>query len=160
MFGPFVAIGEPGERLPDLGAARAYFSDHEWQAAVLDWIGRARTIVIIVGKTRWVTWELQRVIASGKLDHLVLLPPPDTPAGSAARRQLVAEALRGSHWRAALEGIDASHAIALCQKPGTRDEIIAFSSAAPRQVDYEIAVRLAVYAMHAASKPAIADPRS
>ena len=71
MFGPFVAIGEPGERLPDLGAARAYFSDHEWQAAVLDWIGRARTIVIIVGKTRWVTWELQRVIASGKLDHLV-----------------------------------------------------------------------------------------
>ena len=26
-FGPFVAIGEPGERLPDLGAARAYFSE-------------------------------------------------------------------------------------------------------------------------------------
>src|SRR5262249_32101397 len=47
-FGPFVAIGEPGERLPDLGAARAYFSDDEWQAAVLDWIGRARTIVVIV----------------------------------------------------------------------------------------------------------------
>jgi len=70
-FGPFVAIGEPGERLPDLGAARSYFSDGEWQAAVLDWIGRARTIVVIAGKTRSVRWELQQVVASGKLDHLV-----------------------------------------------------------------------------------------
>src|SRR5262245_11776910 len=158
-FGPFVAIGEPGERLPDLGAARGYFSDDEWQAAVLDWIGRARAIVMIVGKKRWVTWELRQVIASGRLDRLVLLLPPDTPAGSAARRQLIAEVLSGSHWRGALEGIDASHAIALCQKPGTRDEIITFSSAAPRQVDYEIAIRLAVYAMHTAGKPTIATPR-
>jgi hypothetical protein len=158
-FGPFVAIGEPGERLPDLGAARGYFSDDEWQAAVLDWIGRARAIVMIVGKTRWVTWELRQVIASGKLDRLVLLLPPDTPAGSTVRRQLIAEVLSGSHWRGALEGIDTSHAIALCQKPGTRDEIVTFSSVAPRQVDYEIAIRLAVYAMHAAGRPAIAGPR-
>jgi hypothetical protein len=158
-FGPFVAIGEPGERLPDLGAARAYFSNDEWQAAVLDWIGRARTIVIIGGMTRWVTWELRQVIASGKLDHLVLLLPPDTPAGRASRWQLIAEALSGSHWRAALKGIDPSHAIALCQKPGTSDEIIVFGSAAPRQVDYEIAIRLAVYAMHAAGSPTVADPR-
>src|SRR5262245_40093521 len=160
-FGPFVAIGEPGERLPDLGAARAYFSDDKWQAAVVDWIGRARTIVMIVGKTRWVTWELQRVIASGKLERLVRLLPPDTPAGSAARWQLIAKVLSGSHWRAALEGIDTSQAIALCQKPGTNDEIITFSSAAPRQVDYEIAIRLAVYAMRAAGKPAKSqDPAS
>ena len=147
-FGPFVAIGEPGERLPDLGAARAYFSDGEWQAAVIDWIERARTIVIIGGTTRWVTRELQQVVASGKLHHLVLLLPPDTPAGKAARWQLIAEALSGSHWRAALEGIDTAHAIALCQKPGTSDEIITFSSTSPRQVDYEMAIRLAVYAMH------------
>jgi len=155
-FGPFVAIGEPGERLPDLGAARSYFSDGEWQAAVLDWIGRARTIVVIAGKTRSVRWELQQVIASGKLDHLVLLLPPDTPAGRAARWQLIAEALSASPWRAALEGIDTSHVIALCQKPGTSTEIITFSSAAPRQVDYEIAIRLAVYAMH--TRPAARSP--
>jgi hypothetical protein len=159
-FGPFVAIGEPGERLPDLGAARAYFSDDEWQAAVLDWIGRARTIVIIGGMTRWVTWELQQVIASGKLDRLVLLLPPDTPDGRAARWQLIAEALSGSHWRAALEGIDTAHAIALCQKPGTNEEIITFRSAAPRQVDFEIAIRLAVYAMHAAGRSASAGPHT
>ena len=159
-FGPFVAIGEPGERLPDLGAARAYFSDGEWQAAVIDWIERARTIVIIAGTTRWVTRELQQVVASGKLHRLVLLLPPDTPDGRAARWKIIAEALSGSHWRAALEGIDTAHAIALCQKPGTNDGIITFSSAAPRQVDYEIAIRLAVYAMHTVGKSASAGPRT
>jgi hypothetical protein len=87
--------------------------------------------------------------------------PPDTPAGSAAHAgNFVADALSSSHWRAALEGINTFHPIALCQKPGTRDEIITFSSAAPQQVDYEIAIRLAVYAIHAASKPTIAGPRS
>jgi hypothetical protein len=154
-FGPFVAIGQPGERLPRLGAARAYFSDDEWQAAVHEWIGRARTLTIIAGMTRWLTWELQQVIASGKLDRLVLLLPPDTPAGRTARWDLIAEALRGSSWRAALEDID-SHTIALCQRPGTKNEIITFSSAAPQQVDYEIAIRLAVYAMHVGGKPEIA----
>jgi hypothetical protein len=96
-----------------------------------------------------VTWELKQVIASGKLNRLVLLLPPDTPAGRTARWRLIAEALSGSCWRAALEDINPSHTIALCQKLGTNDELITFASAAPQQVDYEISVRLAVYAMHA-----------
>jgi len=66
--------------------------------------------------TRWVTWELKQVIASGKLNRPVLLQPPDTPAGSAARRRLIVEALSGSCWRAALEDITTPHTIALCQK--------------------------------------------
>lgn len=117
-----------------------------------DWIGRARTILIIGGMTPWVTWELQQVIASGKLDRLVLLPPPDSPAGRAARWQVIAGALAGSSWAAALQDIDASRSIALCQKPGATGEVITFTSAAPQQVDYEIAVRLAVFAMHAAGR--------
>ena len=95
------------------------------------------------------------MFSAERLERFLGQLPPDTPAGSAARRQRVAEALRSSHWRAVLEGIDASHAIALCQKPGTNDEIITFSSVAPRQVDYEIVIRLAVYAMHAAREPTI-----
>ena len=35
-FGPFLAVGEPGEGLPQLGAARAYLSDDQWQAAVVE----------------------------------------------------------------------------------------------------------------------------
>ena len=32
--GPFVAIGIPGEELPELGAARTYVGDAEWKAVV------------------------------------------------------------------------------------------------------------------------------
>jgi hypothetical protein len=32
--GPVITIGEPHEKLPRLGAARAYFADMEWQGAV------------------------------------------------------------------------------------------------------------------------------
>lgn len=41
-LGPYVAIGMPSERLPQLGARRVYFSDEEWQSAVLRWIGHDR----------------------------------------------------------------------------------------------------------------------
>ena len=33
-YGPFLAIGEPNEGLPQLGAARAYLSDDKWQEQV------------------------------------------------------------------------------------------------------------------------------
>src|SRR5215470_12284751 len=46
-FGPFLGIGEPGEGLPRLGAARAYLADDQWQAAVLNWIKEARLIVML-----------------------------------------------------------------------------------------------------------------
>ena len=32
--GPFVAVGDPTERLPLLGAARMYAADEEWQETV------------------------------------------------------------------------------------------------------------------------------
>src|SRR5262249_53130487 len=36
-LGAAIAIGQPGERLPKLGAIRAYYPDDQWQAAVLEW---------------------------------------------------------------------------------------------------------------------------
>jgi len=50
-FGPFLAVGEPGEGLPQLGAARAYLSDDQWQAAVLNWIRESRLIAMLCGPT-------------------------------------------------------------------------------------------------------------
>jgi hypothetical protein len=33
-IGPFIAIGRPGEQWPELGAARMYVGDDEWQATI------------------------------------------------------------------------------------------------------------------------------
>ncbi|MEL6317437.1 MAG: hypothetical protein AAFR16_07335, partial [Pseudomonadota bacterium] len=94
-LGPFIAVGQPGETLPALGAARAYFSDDEWRDAVRDWIAKARLIVVIAGTTRWVAWELEQIQAAGKLDATVLLIPPRRGDDAETRRARL-ELLRGA----------------------------------------------------------------
>ena len=44
--GPFVAIGRPGEALPELGAGRPYASHAEWQDQVGQLISKAQLVVL------------------------------------------------------------------------------------------------------------------
>jgi TM2 domain-containing membrane protein YozV len=73
--GPFVAVGRPGERLPELGANRFYFRDDEWKARVADLIARARLTVILCGPTPNLWWEIDHVFASVPPRRVVLLIP-------------------------------------------------------------------------------------
>jgi hypothetical protein len=74
-FGPFIAIGSPGETVPQPGAARVQLSDDKWQFRVLDWMKAARVIVMYCGITQWVNWELRQVIESGRATSLILMFP-------------------------------------------------------------------------------------
>ena len=75
-LGPFVAIGEPGETLPDIGAARAYFDNAEWQTAVSGLIREARLICIMPGPGASVRWELEQVLRNEDVERsLIMLPP-------------------------------------------------------------------------------------
>ena len=56
-LGPFVAVGRPGEKLPELGANRFYFRDDEWQTRVAELVQRARLTVILYGGTANLWWE-------------------------------------------------------------------------------------------------------
>ena len=69
--GPFIAIGIPGEATPAGRAYRAYLTDADWQIAVLDWMYRSQLIVVILGRTPWVRWELETLQERGYLspDH-------------------------------------------------------------------------------------------
>jgi hypothetical protein len=62
-LGPVVAIGKPGEPLPELGAARLYVDDAHWQETVRDLIARARLVVVRAGPTDNLWWELQQAAA-------------------------------------------------------------------------------------------------
>ena len=75
-FGPFVAIGKPGEALPELGAARNYHSDAEWQEAVVKWMEAALVLVVIPGLTGGLGWELETIRRGGYADKLLVLMPP------------------------------------------------------------------------------------
>jgi hypothetical protein len=75
-FAPLVAIGQPGEEPPPIGAARAYFSEAEWQPTVVRPIEEATFIAVIAGATGWIRWELGRILEMGRARELLIRVPP------------------------------------------------------------------------------------
>jgi len=59
--GPVIAIGRPGEKLSTLGAARLYIGDDEWQETVSELVDRAVLIVLRIGGTGGLFWEVERL---------------------------------------------------------------------------------------------------
>ena len=74
-LGPFVAVGKPGEKLPELGANRFYFRDDEWRTRVAELVQRARLTVILCGGTANLWWEIDHVLQSVTPDRVVLVIP-------------------------------------------------------------------------------------
>lgn len=80
QVGPFVAIGRPGERLPQLGAARLYATDDTWQGIILDLFRRSRLIVMRVGETEGFWWEVANASTLPDPTKVVFLLPTDAAA--------------------------------------------------------------------------------
>jgi hypothetical protein len=58
-YGPVVALGQPGEELPPLGAARLYVSDnHYWREEVTRLLAVARLVVVRPATSEAVLWEV------------------------------------------------------------------------------------------------------
>lgn len=74
-IGPVIAIGEPGEELPRMGAARLYLENANWQERVKELIGRSRLTVIRVGASDNVWWEVQTAIEMIGPERLLFVLP-------------------------------------------------------------------------------------
>jgi hypothetical protein len=63
QIGPFVAVGRPGEKLPQLGAARLYVPNEEWHDTIDRLLDKACVVVLRVGlsMTEGFWWEVDRV---------------------------------------------------------------------------------------------------
>src|SRR6266542_3849119 len=90
-LGPVIAIGDPRETLPALGADRLYVADTEWQSKVVELLGRAELIVLMVADTDGLAWEAQQVVSLVDPDRLLLAVPVNTkvsdqPLGERYRR--------------------------------------------------------------------------
>lgn len=81
-IGPVVAIGKPGEPLPELGAIRKYATDDEWQGKVKDWLSRARLVVFRAGVTHGLTWEVQQAVSCLKPEQIMFLIPENLNYGA------------------------------------------------------------------------------
>jgi hypothetical protein len=82
-IGPVIAIGKPGESLPELGAARMYVEHDAWQRTVLEKLDQSALAIVRVGASPGVLWELDQVMSRprSKLWILTLGAPDAVAAG-------------------------------------------------------------------------------
>jgi hypothetical protein len=145
-LGAAIAIGQPGERLPKLGAIRAYYPDDAWQAAVLEWMRRAQLIVLVGGASRWTLWELRQVVDLGYHGKMVLVLPPDRdPGARESRCAALAEAVAGTLWEKEFRALQSAGILATVFKSHAR--LLPIRGNTRMQTDYEAALRLAVAEM-------------
>lgn len=72
-IGPLVAIGQPDEKLPMLGAARIYTSDGDWQGTVLQLIRTSELVLVGLGLSEGLLWEIEQVVRLLPPEKIVLL---------------------------------------------------------------------------------------
>jgi hypothetical protein len=95
-FGRLVAIGRPNERLPAPGAARIYVDDSAWQALVTEQMTLARLVIIRIGASGGLLWELHqaRAVVDPRRLLLVVLGQPKLGQPKRHLKLAIAEAER------------------------------------------------------------------
>jgi len=159
--GPLIAVGQPGETVPSVGAAKEYFDPGTWHEGVLDLIRKARIIAIGLGPSRGVRWEIEQIVREGHLDRTIVILPP---AGRARTFTMRPRRCRAGHARnqaacaahllsilerhpaiAALRGLEWSRVLLIHQRPG--GGFVAILSGRGWEIDVEAAVTLAIYGL-------------
>ena len=74
-IGPFVAVGDPTERLPLLGAARTYAADEVWQETVDELTVRAGVVLLHAGAGDGFAWEVRHVVELDAPERAILSLP-------------------------------------------------------------------------------------
>jgi hypothetical protein len=144
--GPVVAIGEPGEAVPRAGAAREYVSHDGWQSRVQEMAAGAAMIVIVVGSTPGLGWELQRMFDLGHRDKLILVFPWGANDMSGDRRWerfvggLSDNAQQAALLKVSVQGMlavlfdDMGRPVVLCARKRTEDLYVLAMRVAARKV--------------------------
>jgi uncharacterized membrane-anchored protein len=93
-YGPVIAIGDPRDPMPPLGAARTFVGGGDWQSVVSDLLAAAQLVVLTVDTTEGVQWEVRRAIEQGFAGKtLFLASPARTPEERSAGLEEVARTL-------------------------------------------------------------------
>jgi hypothetical protein len=91
-IGPMVAIGRPGEELPELGAYRIYVPrDKDWREEVSNYISAAQLVILRLSETKGLLWELRTAIQHGEAKRLLLLVPWEQSDYEAFRKEHATE---------------------------------------------------------------------
>jgi hypothetical protein len=73
--GPFIAIGRPGESVPEEGASRLYTDDSSWKLAVATAVKESQLILWQGATTSSTLWELSCIARLASPGHVLLIVP-------------------------------------------------------------------------------------
>ncbi|WP_141106661.1 hypothetical protein [Hymenobacter gelipurpurascens] len=76
LSGPVIAIGNPKEKLPPLGAARDYYDDSSWMDQIDALLTESKYVVAILGNTNSLELEFKKIKNYNLLNKLILVFPP------------------------------------------------------------------------------------
>jgi hypothetical protein len=74
-IGPMITIGRPGDTLAMLGGGRVCVPDHVWKDAVDYLRARASAIVLVVGRSQGIWWEITSSLESVPVERLLFFFP-------------------------------------------------------------------------------------
>jgi hypothetical protein len=74
-IGPMITIGRPGDELALLGGARLCVPDHAWKTAVEYLRNRASVVVLMIGRSQGLWWEITSSLESVPIERLLCFFP-------------------------------------------------------------------------------------
>jgi hypothetical protein len=150
-YGPVIAIGDPST-LPTEGAARAYPSN--WQDTVKKWLSEAELIVLALGNSPGVQWEMKLIADQRLISKTIFIVPPG--GGTEVGWRRLQSAMPEWQWQEALR---------LIQRPDIRifyfrsdGAVVGLRSSFLTNLAYGLSIHFAIYGLkvHEASRSATA----
>jgi hypothetical protein len=99
-YGPVIAIGDPRDPIPPLGAARTFVRGDDWQSVVSDLACAAKLIVLTTDTSEGVKWEVRHILADPELSRKTVFLA--SPMASDAERGAVLTEIAGALGQAPL----------------------------------------------------------
>src|SRR5262249_40526891 len=78
--GPLIAIGDPANPTPPLGAARIFVKGESWHEVVTSLVDASKAIVMCPSRTEGVRWELDLIDGRGLFPRTMFLANPERSA--------------------------------------------------------------------------------
>ena len=141
QVGPVVAVGKPGEALPPLGALRMYLADDAWQARVLQLMQDSRLIVLLLGETLGLQWEISQIFKLGYAHKSVFYMPP-VPLAEKQKRWQILHNYFTTHLDLSIPKQIPTHLLAFI--PNFAHQVILIENEREDERAYEVATEVAV----------------
>ncbi|WP_143446142.1 hypothetical protein [Kibdelosporangium aridum] len=151
-----VTLGEPGTKLPRLGAVREYHSDDNWEAAVAALVERSSAIVLMVGRSSSLRDEIKLIRAKQALSKTIFVLPPAPYRELRIRLSVLCSALDVDP--ACIPTANLAHDAVLVLSFTNDGEITLATARSREDIAYQAAIESAMASIVGSPRQPVSDP--